>query len=240
MTPLSFSASYFLKNNTTTAEEPCGEPGFTISNHRYQRDNGVLSALTGGAITVAVIGSRVGEATTVSCQTSNKVSVDTYTKIGMEKTAIGAFQSDRDADWFAVTLEANTDYQFDMFTGINGGGDTAGEAMDLAVYNDDGTGDGEVQTINLMEVDPSIARSSNNADSGTVTVYWEKRRAYFKPADAGKYYLRATLKGSAYQNPTYTVRVRKADDYVGTTTPGEVTVGGSVQWTLLHRSRRRG
>ena len=67
----------------------------------------------------------MGEATTVSCQTPGKVSVDTYTKIGMEKTAIGAFQSDRDADWFAVTLEEDVDYQFDMFTGINGGGDTA-------------------------------------------------------------------------------------------------------------------
>ena len=164
----------------------------------------------------------MGEDTTVSCQTPDKVTVDTYTKIGMEKTAIGAFQSDKDADWFAVTLEANTDYQFDMFTGINGGGDTASEVMDIAVYNDDGNGDGEVQVINLMEVDPEIY------DVATETSYWEKRRAYFQPTVAGKYYLKATLKGSAYQNPTYTVRVRKADDYVGTTTPGEVTVGGSV------------
>ena len=59
------------------------------------------------------------------------------------------------------------------------GGDTASAGMDIAVYNDDGNGEGEVQVINLMEVDPSIARSSNDADRGTVKLsYWEKRRAY--------------------------------------------------------------
>ena len=222
-------ANYLVNGNDNRYYDgPCGEAGFSIGTGRYTRIGGTLARQTRGPLSIAVIGARVGEATTVSCQTPDKVTVDTYTKIGMEKTAIGAFQSDKDADWFAVTLEEDVDYQFDMFTGINGGGDTAGGVMDIAVYNDDGNGDGEVQVINLMEVDPSIARSSNNADSGTVTVWWEKRRAYFKPADAGKYYLRATLKGSAYQNPTYTVRVRKADDYVGTTMPGEVTVGGSV------------
>ena len=70
-----------------------------------------------------------------------------------------------------------------------------------------------MQTINLMEVDPEIYHVASE------TSYWEKRRAYFMPATAGTYYLKATLKGSAHrrsnpsQFPTYTVRVREADDY---------------------------
>ena len=92
--------------------------------------------------------------------------------------------------------------------------------MDLAIYNHDG----ETKTIHLMEVDPEIYHVA------TETSYWEKRRAYFKPTVAGTYYLKATLKGSAYQNPTYTVRVRKADDYAHIQTgSGRVTVGGSVR-----------
>ena len=84
--------------------------------------------------------------------------------------------------------------------------------MDLAIYNHDG----ETKTIHLMEVDPEIYHVA------TETSYWEKRRAYFKPTVAGTYYLKATLKGSAYQNPTYTVRVRKADDYAHIQKPGLV------------------
>ena len=86
-----------------------------------------------------------------------------------------------------------------MFTGINGGGDTAGGVQDLAVYNSSG----DVQTIHLVGVGPATAV--------------EKRRAYFEPTDAGTYYLKTTLKGSAHrqgtpsQYPTYTVRVREAD-----------------------------
>ena len=223
---------YHANSNSISIDQGsfCGEPGFTINNDRYEKVGTTLSENTNGPLSFAVVGSPVG-GTTVTCQTPGKISVDTYTKIGMGSTAIGAFQSDRDADWFAVTLEEDVDYQFDMFTGINGGGDTTSEAMDLAVYNDDGTGDGEVQTINLMEVDPSIGRGVpiTTPDAKEI-VYWEKRRAYFKPTVAGKYYLKATLKGSTYQNPTYTVRVRKADDYADDiNTPGEVTVGGSVR-----------
>ena len=196
-------------NNLYYQGTSCGEPGFAINSGRYDKEGTTLTSRPSKEpISIAVIGSPVG-GITVSCQTPSQVTVTTNAKVGMGKTAIGAFQSDNDADWYAVELVADEDYQFDMFTGINGGGDTAGSVMDIAVYS----GGGELQTINLMEVDPEIYHVASE------TSYWEKRRAYFMPATAGTYYLKATLKGSAHrrsnpsQFPTYTVRVREADDY---------------------------
>ena len=104
--------SYFdeeaISSGTTT--DPAEKPSFSIGTSSYLQESGdtLIDRTTKGPLSIAVIGSRVGEAITVSCQTPGKVTVDTDTKISMGSTAIGAFQSDKDADWFAVTLEAKT------------------------------------------------------------------------------------------------------------------------------------
>ena len=221
------AGSYLLKSSSNPDEEPCGELDWSIGNGRYGRANGGLRTATGGPIAVALVGSQVdnGSASELEC-TDTDAATTTYTKIGMGKTAIGALQTGDDKDWFAVTLEADVDYQFDMFTSIDGGGNSLISGGINGVYNSSGV----AQTVRLIEVDPPIVSR------------YEKRRAYFGPTDAGTYYLEvgpdshdgAGLAGGTYaqSQPTYTVRVRKADDYShspDSTTAGSVLVGGSVR-----------
>ena len=57
----------------------------------------------------------------------------------MGKTAKGALQAGDDKDWYAVTLEADVDYQFDMLVGIDGRGDSLVSGGINAIYNSGGT-----------------------------------------------------------------------------------------------------
>ena len=85
----------------------------------------------------------------------------------MGGTAIGALQTGDDKDWFAVTLEADVDYQFDMFTSIDGGGNSLISGGINGVYNSSGV----AQTVHLIEVGPPIWPRTES--------WYEKRRAYF-------------------------------------------------------------
>ena len=224
------ATTYRLKASSSLNEEPCGELDFSIGNNRYRRVSGNLRT-AGGPIAVAVLGSQVddGSASELECQDTDAATT-TYTKIRMGGTTIGALQTGDDKDWFAVTLEADVDYQFDMFTSIDGGGNSLVGGGINGVYNSSGV----AQTVHLIQVGPSITPDNNN-------IWYEKRRAYFEPTVGGTYYLEvgpdshdsAGLAGGAHaqSQPTYTVRVRKADDHGhnADSTAGSVSVGGSVR-----------
>ena len=215
---------FLLKSSSSLDEEPCGELDWSIGNGRYLRRNGTLFTSSLAPLAVAVVGSQVddGSASELEC-TDTAAATTTYTKIGMGATVTGAQQGDiysNDEDWYQVTLEADVEYQFDTFTAIFGFGYSASDGYIAGLYNSSGT----AQTIETQHVGPSAGS--------------QRRRAYFTPAAAGAYYL-AVKPGShggpsgsvesAQDVPTYGVRVRKADDYLATTsTTGVVTVGGSV------------
>ena len=201
-------------SSSSLDEEPCGELDWSISNDRYRRIRGqtCVSPQPFAPLAVAVLGSQVddGSLSELEC-TDTDAATTTYTKIGMGKTAIGALQTGDDKDWFAVTLEAGVDYQFDMFTSIDGGGNSLIGGGINGIYNSSGAAQ---TTVHLIEVGPKITDDDDNA-------WHEKRRAYFEPTDAGTYYLEvgpdshdsAGLAGGTYaqSQPTYTVRVREAD-----------------------------
>ena len=223
------SAFYYLDSNTNEFYQgsSCGESGFSIGSQRYVRESGTLFSRNKGPLSFAITGSPVG-GTTVTCQTPDTVRVKSKAYISDGKTAVGSFQSDNDADWFFVNVENGTEYQLDMFTGINGGGGTVGSVYDIALYNNAG----QLQDVDLMEVDPSIGVSPY----GPTDIYYEKRRAYFTATSDTPYNLKVTLKGSAYRHgtpsqfPTYTVRVRKADDYAAAAdTHGGVSPADSIR-----------
>ena len=216
---------FLLKSSSSLDEEPCGELDWSIGNGRYLRRNGTLFTSSLAPLAVAVVGSQVddGSASELEC-TDTAAATTTYTKIGMGATVIGAQQGDiysNDEDWYQVTLEANVKYQFDTFTAIFGFGYSASDGYIAGIYNSSGA----AQTIATQHVGPSAGS--------------QRRRAYFTPAAGGAYYL-AVKPGphggpsgsveSAQDVPTYGVRVRKADDYLASTsTTGVVTVGGSVR-----------
>ena len=206
---------YRLQSSLSLDGGPCGELDWSIGNDRYRRSGGTLRTSSFGPMAVAVLGSQVddGSASELEC-TDTDAATTTYTKIGMGKTAIGALQTGDDKDWFAVTLEADVDYQFDMFTSIDGGGNSLISGGINGVYNSSGV----AQTIHKVEVDPEIKLYITQDNQ---QAWREKRRAYFEPTIGGTYYLEvgpdshdsAGLAGGTYaqSQPTYTVRVREAD-----------------------------
>ena len=75
-----------------------------------------------------------------------------------------------DNDWFAVTLEADVEYQFDIFTSIFGFGFSAANGAIVGIYDSNGT----AQTIVTQNVGPSGG--------------FQDRRAYFTPTAGGTYW----------------------------------------------------
>ena len=220
---------------------PCGEPGWSIYAEALdsQYEIGTTNKTDRGNSSfqptlVAVIGNQAGDA--------SESELDCIS-IPMGQTARGALEVDGDKDLFVVELEAGVDYQFDMFTGIDGYGATLSGGHITGIYNSGGV----AQTgVHLIGVGPRIHHGDPDPDrtqNFDLFSYHENRRAYFKPASAGTYYLevgpwtrthdRATYTtgvGGPNSDATYTVRVREADDYSdGIMGSGEVEVGGSIR-----------
>ena len=223
--------NYFVRQSLPGTIDPCGEldwsidAGSTTAEYDHQRGIRLNLIRSSKRLSIAIVGSQVDDdsASELEC-TDTDAATTTYTKIGMGATVVGAQQGDahsNDEDWFQVTLEANVEYQFDIFTSIFGFGYSAASGFISGVYNSSGA----AQTIKTQDVGP-------NGDQ-------QRRRAYFTPTAGGAYYL-AVKPGSfggpsgsvesAQEVPTYGVRVRKADDYAASvSTTGAVTVGGSVR-----------
>ena len=161
-------------------------------------------------------------------------------------SAIAALQNSDDRDWFKVTLAANTNYEFRAYGSLHGhGGGTAGFVEIKRVLNSSGV----AQTAHFVGDNPPVQHISQNIDpdapestdmpdalSDHITQVWPTQRAYFNPTVAGTYYVEVgmmngygageTPDGRSI-SPTYTFRVREADDYAASTmTTGVVSSDG--------------
>ena len=125
-------------------------------------------------------------------------------------SAIGDIGHPGDRDWFAVTLEAGTQYQFDLKGGPTGDGlpgfGTLNDPFLHGIHNSSGT---------------RIAGTSD--DDGGVHNY---SRVRYRPAQGGTYYVSAGGDSGTYT--LFAASLGSDDHPAGTTTTATVTVGGSA------------
>ena len=122
-----------------------------------------------------------------------------------------------DQDWFAVTLEADKIYQFDL-EGSETGADALQNPYLRGIYDADG-----VRFSGTTNNDRSVATRDS--------------RVYFTAPEDATYYVAAGAWefGWASGTGTYTLSVTDADDFAADTgTTGSVTVGGSVMGEIDH------
>ena len=133
-------ASYVLAEAVShpASADRCGEHDWSIDSSgqlgaysKVTLNRGMGTVGDSNAALVAIVGSQVGG--------SGSGQVCDDTNIAMGKTAKGALQAGDDKDWYAVTLEADVDYQFDMLVGIDGRGDSLVSGGINAIYNSGGT-----------------------------------------------------------------------------------------------------
>ena len=139
---------------------------------------------------------------TVRSDDDYSANTDTTGVVAVPDFVTGNIDYDGDRDWFAVELEANTEYRFDL-KGQSSGSGTLWDPQIHGVYDKDGN---------------EIADTSNN-NSGTGA----DSKLIFTSGDAGTYYIAAGHANTAFNHTgTYTLTVQKAgDDY-----PGGGNVGG--------------
>ena len=125
-------------------------------------------------------------------------------------SATGTIEYNGDRDWFAVTLEADTLYRFDLETRITGTSTLRNPAL-RGIYDANG----------------ELIDGTTNDNGG------ERRnsRVYFTPDEDGTYYVSAGGNGYTHRTGTYTLRVSESEnpdhDYAANaTTTGTVVVGG--------------
>ena len=145
---------------------------------------------------------RLTVATVRSVDDDYSANTDTTGGVAVPDFVTGNIDYDGDRDWFAVELEANTEYRFDL-KGQSSGSGTLWDPQIHGVYDKDGN---------------EIADTSNN-NSGTGA----DSKLIFTSGDAGTYYIAAGHANTAFNHTgTYTLTVQKAgDDY-----PGGGNVGG--------------
>ena len=178
---------------------------------------------------VAILGNQVttrGESER-ECE-DGPAGTNTYLKLGGDGgwgSAMGAMHSKGDLDWYAVTLEAGVEYEFGVSGALSRGG--PGSL---------GPG-GTVQHVEVRRVlDSSGAAQTFHRVEDDPPTYYRHLRGYFTPDEAGTYYLEVDPRGSLNvpfdsrsSVNTYSVRMRKADDYsADAMTTASVQPGGIV------------
>jgi hypothetical protein len=137
---------------------------------------------------------------------------DTAGTVAVGGSATGEIEFNGDRDWFAVTLEANKTYRFDL-KGSDSGAGSLYDPYLHGLYDSDGN-----------------RISGTGSDAGGIG---HNSRVTFSATEAGTYYVSAGADGWFGQG-TYTLSVTDVtdgipDDYAaGTGTTGTVAVGGSA------------
>ena len=129
----------------------------------------------------------------------------------------GRHASARDADWYAVELEAGVDYQFDADPT-----DPQPRLYLLKIHDDQGT---ELRTSAIAPVGgpPNWYQHPNRVNS-----------LPFRTDQAGAYYVSiASPKGGHAPDRVYTLSAQSDDHPADTSTTAEVEVGGSLQTYLM-------
>ena len=193
-----------------------------LNGHYYRNPRVVFTATQDGTHYVSAGGSTTGtyQLRVRSDDFGSRPDADALGALTVGGSATGqietsgtrdTFYFNSDLDWFAVTLQANRTYRFDMEGSATGAG-TLRDPYIKGVYNADNR---------------HVGPSDNNGGSGL------NSRATFTPTEGGTYYVEA---GVAWNTGggTYTLRATEvtdgiADDYpAGTGTTGRIVVGGSA------------
>ncbi len=133
--------------------------------------------------------------------------VTTSGRVVVGGSATGNIDAPGDTDWFAVTLEADKLYRFDLEGSPTGGGTLINPVL-----------------LGIHDADSEPIDGTTNYDSGV----GRNSRVYFAPAEGATYYVSAGADGGYVG--TYTLAVTEvSDDYAAdSTTTGRVVVGGSA------------
>ena len=133
-----------------------------------------------------------------------------------------------DVDWYAVDLEANVFYQFDVKTG------GSLPVYRLKIY--DSAGNPVMVTVGTGMNERQVARDNNFGVGGLRNSHSDLLNALpFQPATAGRYYLSIQGQwGGIAPNRVYTLSVQ-SDDYGDSpsTTTAVVEVGGSIRTYIM-------
>ena len=140
--------------------------------------------------------------------------------------------SAEDVDWYAVDLEADAFYQFDVKH--NGG--------NLPVYRMriyDSTGDAVMVTVGTGMNERQVAVDNNFGVPGNLP---DQRNALpFQPDTGGRYYVSiAAPKGGIAPDRVYTLSVQSDDYESGTSTTAVVAVGGSIRTYIMRTETSAG
>ena len=189
----------------------------TASGTHYVQASGPASGDVTGTYTVSVI--VLGANGVSEADTDFPADNTTSGRVEVGASATGNIASTSDKDWFRVDLEAGKVYQIDLEGWPTG----RGSLLDPYLRLLDGSG-------NLIENHDDISTANLNS------------QLVFTPTAAGTYYL--VVETAATTTGTYTLSVREVDDPrddsgnvsepdgedlpEGSTTTGEVAVGGSV------------
>jgi len=140
--------------------------------------------------------------------------------ITVATSVTGVIEDAYERDWFAVTLEASTNYQFDL----EGGGGNAGARVLTDPY-----------LRGIHDSSGTRQARTDDDDSGP----GNSSRITFAPANTGTYYVSASGDGGAIGAYTLSISTsisspggdsdtgEPEDDY-GTSSPGSVSVGGTA------------
>ena len=129
-----------------------------------------------------------------------------------------------DVDWYAVDLQANVLYQFDVKTGGNL------PVYRLKIY--DSAGNPVMVTVGTGMNERQVAVDNN---FGVPSSWPDQRNALpFQPDTAGRYYVSiAAPKGGIAPDRVYTLSVQSDDYGDSTSTTAVVAVGGSIRTYIM-------
>ena len=132
-----------------------------------------------------------------------------------------------DVDWYAVDLQANVFYQFDVKTGGNL------PVYRLKIY--DSAGNPVMVTVGTGMNERQVAVDNNFGVGGLRNSHSNLLNALpFQPATAGRYYVSiAAPNGGIAPNRVYTLSVQSDDYESGTSTTAVVAVGGSIRTYIM-------
>ena len=132
-----------------------------------------------------------------------------------------------DVDWYAVDLEADVFYQFDVKTGGNL------PVYRLKIY--DSAGNPAMVTVGTGTDERQVAVDNNFGVGGLRQSHSDLLNALpFQPDTAGRYYVSiAAPNGGIAPNRVYTLSVQSDDYGSGTTTTAVVAVGGSIRTYIM-------
>ena len=132
-----------------------------------------------------------------------------------------------DVDWYAVDLQANAFYQFDVKTGGNL------PVYRLKIY--DSAGNPAMVTVGTGTDARQVAVDNNFGVGGLRESHSDLLNALpFQPATAGRYYVSIQGQwGGIAPNRVYTLSVQSDDYASGTGTTAVVAVGGSIRTYIM-------